>query len=214
VRGLALIVAVTALLGLALPGDAQARSRKQCTPRGAVTVLRTTAAIRISKKGDFLYGCDRRTKRIMRLGPTGVDFPGKTISNLNVRNYFVAYTLSGTAPSSEGPVSDTYVRWVDLRHGKRLRPSTGCARRYEVSDGNHVHRVLLSSTGALAWVCSDVAASEVHKVDRFGPALLDTFVGPQWAMELDLGESLGVTVYWKSLDGLHSSRLVGPARLP
>lgn len=68
---------------------------------------------------------------------------------------------------------------------------------------------MLSRTGEMAWVCSDVAASEVRKLDRYGPGLLDTFVGPRWDMSLDLVESLGVTVYWANRDGLHAFRLVG-----
>jgi hypothetical protein len=67
----------------------------------------------------------------------------------------------------------------------------------------------------MAWQCSDVAVSEIHKVDSAGPNLLDTSLskGPFGDMQLDLGEYLGVTVYWVNLDGLHMSRLVGPARL-
>ena len=198
-------LAVLALMPYCDPGEA--RSKKPCASKGSVTV-HGTERVRIIKTKHTLYACDRRAKRKMRLGPRG-DFPGKTVSNLRVAGYFVAYTLHATPASSQGPFGDTDVRWVDLRHGKRLNPSTGCARRNLVSDGNKVSRLVLSATGAMAWVCSDVAASEVHKLDRLGPNTLDTFYGPPWDMSLDLGESLGVTVYWANLDGLHSSRLIG-----
>jgi hypothetical protein len=211
-----ILVGLVALLGMAIPSDAPTKAkRNQCTPRGSVTVLQTTEAVRISRRGRFVYGCDRRTKRIMRLGPTGPNYPGKVILQMDVKRYFVAYVLHAV-PYGREPSGEADVRWVDLRHRKRLNPPTGCAHRYEVSDGNGVVRIVLSSNGAIAWQCSDVAVSEIHKVDSAGPSLLDTSLskGPFGDMQLDLGEYLGVTVYWVNLDGLHMSRLVGPARLP
>jgi hypothetical protein len=214
-----ILVANLVLLGAAFAAaEVQAKTTKPCSSKGSVTARRTET-VRIFIKEHVYYGCDRHAGRKMRLGPASFgspeDHPQRVLVwDLTVASYFVAYRLEAQ-PRLGGPGpfgGRPELRWVDLRHGKRLSPPVGCPRRQEASDGNAVGRIVLGSNGAMAWVCSDVVASEVHKVDSAGPNLLDTVYGP-WDVSLDLGEYLGVTVYWSNRDGLHMSRLVGPARL-
>jgi hypothetical protein len=207
-----ILVACLALVALTSHGaPVAARTAKFCSAKRSKTIVRTET-VRIYDRKHVRYGCDRRARRKMRLGPSGLGLespPGHVVSDLQVANYFVAYTLASVPASSQSPYSDTYVRWVDLRHGRRLSPATGCTRRYEESDGNGVWRVLLAYTGVIAWVCSDVAASEVHKLDVSGPGLLGTYPA-RLDMSLDMGVSTGdVRVYWTDLDGLHTTGLAG-----
>jgi hypothetical protein len=188
----------------------EAKPRAFCSSKGSITVTRSER-VRIFLKSHVLYGCDKRGRMKLRLGPSGfgVEQPtSKTVFDLKVANYFVAYTLFASPASAQGPFGTTDVRWVDLRHGRRLSPLTGCDRRYEISDGNIVRSLVLSTTGAMAWVCSDVAASEVHKLDRNGAAVLDT-AGAPGDMSLALSESSGVVVYWSNGLEPRSARLTG-----
>jgi hypothetical protein len=215
------LILVAGLILLALAVDVAEAPAKAgtCASKGSVTARRTET-VRIFIKKHVYYGCDRRRGRKMRLGLASFgsleDHPSRiVVLDLVVKNYFVAYRLD-SVPRDGGPGpfgGNPELRWVDLRHVKRLSPEIGCTRRLEPSDGNGVWGIVLGSNGAIAWVCSDAVASEVHKIDSAGPNVLDTVFGPPWDMSLDLGEFLGVTVYWANRDGLHASRLIGPARL-
>jgi hypothetical protein len=200
---LTIVLAVVVLVGA---DTVHARTKAFCSAKRSVTILRTER-VRIFRKGRFLYGCDKRAGVRIRLAPARLGF--ENVLNFKVANYFVAYTLRGEPSSTAGPFSRTDLHWVDLRHKRRLKPATGCDRRREISDGNLVRGLVLSVTGALAWTCSDVAAAEVHKLDRNGPALLDTAPAPG-DMDLAMSDGPGiVVVYW--LNGLqaHSAVLTG-----
>jgi hypothetical protein len=196
---------------LATASSSDARSTKRfCSSKGSVTVIRTER-VRIFRKDRALFGCDKRGRRKMRLGSSGfgVEEPtGKTVSKLKVAHFFVAYTLSGIPTSSQGPFGSTDVRWVDLRRGLRISPQTGCDRRRQISDGNVVRSLVLSGTGAMAWVCSDVLASEVHKLDKLGATLLDTSLSPG-DMHLALSESPDDIIYWTNEGTPRSTNLFG-----
>ena len=200
---------VLAMMAFGSPGEAKS-TKSFCSSKGSVTVTRTER-VRIFRKDQVLYGCDKRGRRKMRLGSSGfgvAEPAGKTVSTLKVAHFFVAYTLSGIPTSSQGPFGTTDVRWVDLRHGVRNSPQTGCERRQQVSDGNVVRSLVLSGSGAMAWVCSDVLASEVHKFDRLGASLLDTSPRPG-DMDLALSESSAVIVYWRNEGTPRSASLFG-----
>jgi hypothetical protein len=179
-------LAILALLTIAAPHPAQARSEHLgCRPAGARTIAQSSLA-RIFRFGGRSYGCLLSANRAYRLGDlsTSESYPDtvRLGSVVRLAGRFVAYEVRrvGRADSEY----EVFVR--DLRTGavrRHPKPYEQLALPSEGPDAG-VTDMVLNARGSVAWIVRNVYASPVRlEVRKADPTASSTLLGAGIAIE-------------------------------
>ncbi|HEY6397302.1 MAG TPA: hypothetical protein VIX82_07590 [Solirubrobacteraceae bacterium] len=177
----------------------------RCGPASARTLEANPAARVYVAAHGAVYGCAAQTGKVSFLGNRQICFAGPRIGPISLAGRLAAYALQrcGTDTSS----SDVVVR--DLADGKVLTNRAAISRVPGPESFASVGKIVVKRDGSIAWSAGVSSIGhpsevfEVHRVDRRGPALLDSG-GAIAAASLRLR---GSTVTWSDHGQPRSARL-------